>query len=80
MISKLVKGRFGTWWHLIQTELPSGNSKVIATLCNYRSVEKLRASLQTNRESKQPFVYSIDPTPIQEPYRRCDECTCRIKG
>jgi hypothetical protein len=69
-----------TWWHLIQTELPSGKSQVLATLCNRRSVEELAVSLQKNRETKQTFVYSVDPTPIYEPNRRCDSCLCRVKG
>lgn len=80
-VAKAVRGQFGTWWHLIQTELPSGKSQVLATLCSRRSVEDLIVSLQKNREAKQTFVYSVDSTPVREPNRRCDGCSCRsVKG
>jgi hypothetical protein len=69
--------RIGHWFHVIQTELPSGKSQVLATLCNRRSVETLLGSLQKNRETSQRFVYTIDPFPAPfHPLRRCDTCTC----
>ena len=80
MLSRVVRGQFGTWWHLIQTEMPSGKSQVLATLCSRPSVEKLLVSLQNNRDTKQQYVYTVDPTPVYEPNRRCDKCSCRIKG
>jgi hypothetical protein len=79
-INKAVRGRFGTWWHLIQTELPSGKSQVLTTHCNRPSVEKILLSLHTNRETNTNYVYTIDPTAVHEPYRRCDKCICRTKG
>lgn len=69
--------RYGYWYHILETALPSGQSRVLATLCSRKSADQLVASLQKSRESIQPFIYSIDPTPISEPLRRCDKCTCR---
>lgn len=71
--------RYGTWFHVLETLLPSGQSRVLATLCSRKSADQLIASLQNSRCKPAPtqsFVYSIDPTPISEPYRRCDVCTC----
>lgn len=79
-INKVVRGRFGTWWHLIQTEMPSGKSQVLVTHCHRPSVERILLSLKTDKELRQSYVYTIDPTPVQEPYRRCDQCNCRTKG
>lgn len=79
-MARLLQAPFATWWHVIQTEMPSGKSQVLATLCTRRSVEELIVSLQKNRDTKQTYVYSADPTPIYEPNRRCDKCCCRTKG
>ena len=66
-----------TWFHLIQTNLPTGKSKVVATLCNYRSVEELKVSLQKAAQMQNVKVtYTVDPTPVYEPNRRCDQCMC----
>lgn len=69
------------FYHLIQTVLPSGKSKVVTTLCNYRSVEILKEGLQKAAEiQKATVVYTIDPTVAKEPNRRCDMCCCSTKG
>ena len=68
---------FTRFYTLIQTELPSGRSMIIATLCSLRSVETLKSSLQKNRLQASNIVYSIDTVPVWEPYRRCDQCKCR---
>jgi hypothetical protein len=69
------------FYHLIQTVLPAGQSKVILTLCNFRSVEILKEGLQKAAEIQNaPIVYSIDPTQVREPNRQCDECACQGKG
>jgi hypothetical protein len=74
---KQLKGRVGTWYHLIQSERATGRARVLATICNYRSVNKLQVDLQTvNDRQNGPYVYSIDPTPVNEPNRRCDGCKC----
>jgi hypothetical protein len=68
-----------TWFHLIQTTRSSGDSKVIATVCNRPSLEKIQASLeniQKNKSPLEPYKYTIDPTPVYEPLRRCDICNC----
>jgi len=68
-----------TWYHLIQTTLPSGQSKVLATVCNRPSLEKIQVSLenvQKNKLSSDIYKYTIDPTPVYEPNRRCDICNC----
>ena len=63
-----------TWYHLIQTVQPSGQSKVLATICSHRSVEHIKTILQ-NYTSKN-IIYSIDPTQVYEINRRCDICNC----
>lgn len=72
--------RYGMWFHILETVLPSGQSRVLATLCSRKSADQLIASLQNSRckpaSSHQSYVYSIDPTPISEPLRRCDACKC----
>jgi hypothetical protein len=71
-----VRGRFGTFWVLIQTELPSGASQLLGSYCHPNSAKKLQDTLQNTKQEKQ-YVYSIDETPVNEPNRRCDGCTCR---
>jgi hypothetical protein len=66
---------YTTWYHIIETLLPSGQSKVLATICNRRSVETIHQHLQNHVKTNQ-VVYSIDPTSIYEPNRRCSICTC----
>ena len=68
--------RYGMWYHVLETLLPSGKSRVLATLCSRKSADQLVVTLQNSRESNQSVVYSIDPTPISEPLRRCDKCIC----
>jgi hypothetical protein len=68
--------RYGMWYHVLETLLPSGKSRVLATLCSRKSADQLVVTLQNSRESNQSVVYSIDPTPISEPLRRCDKCMC----
>jgi hypothetical protein len=68
--------RYGTWYHVLETLLPSGKSRVLATLCSRKSADQLVVTLQNSRDSKQSIVYTIDPTPISEPMRRCDKCMC----
>jgi IS1 family transposase len=65
----------GTWYHLIETTLPSGYSKVLATICNRRSVEQIQVLLQKHKKSPS-LIYTIDPTPIYEQNRRCCICNC----
>lgn len=68
-----------TWFHLIQTTLSSGHSKVIATVCSRPSLEKIQASLENVQKNKVPselYRYTIDPAPVYEPNRRCDICNC----
>jgi hypothetical protein len=66
-----------TWFYLIETRLPKGESKVVATLCSMDSVETLKASLQnTPVPEGETRVFSIDRAPIYEPNRRCDTCVC----
>ena len=70
-------GRAGTWYHLIQSERATGRARVITTICSFRSVNKLQVDLQTvNDREKGPYVYSVDPTPVNEHNRRCDGCKC----
>jgi len=64
-----------TWYHIIETALPSGQSKVLATICNRGSVETIHQLLQNHLKTNQ-VVYSIDPTSIYEPNRRCSICIC----
>ncbi len=70
-------GRVGTWYHLIQSERVTGRARVLATICSHRSVKQLQVDLQTvNDRQNGPYVYSVDPTPVNEPNRRCDSCKC----
>lgn len=69
------------FYHLIQTILPTGKSKVITTLCNFRSVEILKEGLQKAAEiQKATVIYTINPTPVKDPNHRCDTCRCGGKG
>lgn len=69
------------FYHLIQTVLPAGQSKVILTLCNFRSVEILKEGLQKAAEIQHaPIVYTIDSTTTRDPNRKCDECASQGKG
>jgi hypothetical protein len=65
-----------TWFHLIQTNTRTGSSKVITTVCNKNSIEKIKSSLENISSEKNMYIYSIDPTPVYEPNRRCDICNC----
>jgi hypothetical protein len=66
-----------TWFYLIETILPQGESKVVATLCSRDSVEMVKASLQKQHQPDGvKRVYSVDRAPIYEPNRRCDTCSC----
>ncbi len=71
-----VRGRFGSFWVLIQTELPSGASELLGSYCHPDSAKKLRDTLQNVNQGKQ-YVYSIHATAVNEPNRRCDGCMCR---
>ena len=64
-----------TWYHIIETALPSGQSKVLATICNRRSVETIHQFLQNHMKINER-VYSIDPTSIYQPNHRCSICNC----
>ena len=64
-----------SWYHLIETTLPEGRSKVLATVCNRRSVEQIQVLLQKYTKSPNT-TYTIDPTPIYEHNRRCSICNC----
>jgi len=69
-----------TWFHCIETQLPSGVSSVVVTACTRRSVEEITLSLQKYRNeypSHITYVYSIDTAPVYEPNRRCDICKCQ---
>lgn len=68
--------RYGMWYHVLETVLPSGKSRVLATLCSRKSADQLVVTLQNSQDTKKQLVYSIDPTPISEPMRRCDKCMC----
>jgi len=68
-----------TWFHLIQTLRATGQSKVLATVCNRSSLEKIQVSLENIHRSKNQaalYNYTMDPTPVYEPVRRCDICNC----
>jgi hypothetical protein len=66
-----------TWYHLIQTQLSSGESKVLVTLCGRRRIEELKKSMEVyDLTREQKYVYSIDSTKVYEPNRRCDQCSC----
>jgi len=67
------------WFHLIRTTCASGHSKVLATVCNRPSLEKIQVSLENIHQTKNQsslYKYTIDPTPVYEPNRRCDICNC----
>jgi hypothetical protein len=68
-----------TWFHLIQTVRATGHSKVLATVCNRPSLEKIQVSLENFHQYKNQatlYKYTIDPAPVYEPNRRCDSCNC----
>jgi hypothetical protein len=76
----LRNAQYRSWFHCIETHLPSGKSSVVVTTCTRRSVEEIKISLQKNRLEYSPhssYVYSIDSTPVYEPNRRCDICKCQ---
>ena len=66
--------RYGTWYHIVETLLPYGQSRVVATVCSKTTAEALIA--EQKKIVHHTVVYSIDPAPISEPLRRCDLCTC----
>ena len=74
MLSSLINRRIlSTWYYLIQTDMPSGKSKVLVTVCNKRSIEEIKISLQ---KFMPEYIYSIDNANVYEVNRRCDVCTC----
>jgi hypothetical protein len=64
-----------TWFHLIEAKLPSGEARVVATLCSRTAVEKLKVSLEKTYVPPR-YAYTITSAPIYEPNRRCDVCSC----
>jgi len=75
MVLHFIKNRhvYSTWFYLIQTHSQTGRSKVLTTVCNRRSIEEIKISLQNTMPE---YIYSIDTAPVYEPNRRCDICNC----
>jgi uncharacterized protein with von Willebrand factor type A (vWA) domain len=69
-----------TWFHLLEAKIPSGEARVIATLCTRVSIEKLKESLENKQkgthQNGERLVYTITTAPIYQPNRRCDTCKC----
>jgi hypothetical protein len=65
-----------TWFHLIEAKLPSGEARVVATLCTQTAIEKMKESFES-RYSSSSYIYTITRAPIYEVNRRCDTCVCK---
>jgi hypothetical protein len=65
-----------TWFHLIEAKLPSGEARVVATLCTRAATEKMKETMET-RYSSSSHVYTITTAPVYEINRRCDICVCK---
>jgi len=78
--------QYGTWYHIVETLLPTGKSRVVGTVCSKKVADEyIDARVKDNHiqnilymvhdhNPKHNYTYSIDPVPISEPLRRCDVC------